>query len=402
MARRQALAPPRDLTIPEPGSITLRDVLSRALARLLAELPRLVRAHASHSSADALLWVLAALDKSGAGAILATLRRPHTGALLRVLRTVAPGAGRDLANELVAILGFELALCGALPSEIVLRDLPLRIVSLGQRLVLDLRGIRALSLGPGKVTLHGDGTDVALDLSEPLRHSRVTRPFVPIDGDMVLALADNNPLALIEAHPDKGGNRISLGGGHTEADWVGALRASLALVREHLPTFGDEMSLLVSEVIPVGFDGERHESASYREAIGAVYMTLHPSLLTMTEALIHEFQHNKLNALFEVDPVLNNAFEPLYPSPVRPDPRPLHGVLLALHAFLPVALLYKRMLVAHDPRAENEAFRARFEQVVQNNLEAASVVLEHANPTDVGRGLLDELARWDRVLGEAG
>jgi hypothetical protein len=34
------------------------------------------------------------------------------------------------------------------------------------------------------------------------------------------------------------------------------------------------------------------------------------------------------------------------------------------------------------------------------NREAASVVLANARPTEVGRGLLDELARWDASFGE--
>src|SRR6185503_20664745 len=96
-------------------------------------------------------------------------------------------------------------------------------------------------------------------------------------------------------------------------------------------------------------------SASYQEAIGTIYMTLHPSLMTMTEALIHEFSHNKINALFEIDDVLENAWSPLYASPVRPDPRPLHGVLLAVHAFLPVARLYEALIQAREPAAQHAA-----------------------------------------------
>src|SRR6185503_4671918 len=116
-------------------------------------------------------------------------------------------------------------------------------------------------------------------------------------------------------------------------------------------------------------------SASYQEAIGTIYMTLHPSLMTMAEAVIHEFSHNKINALFELDDVLENAWAPLYTSPVRPDPRPLHGVLLAVHAFLPVARLYERMIEQGDPLAESSAFRGRYAAIRRINREGAELVL---------------------------
>src|SRR6185436_4142373 len=104
------------------------------------------------------------------------------------------------------------------------------------------------------------------------------------------------------------------------------------------------------------YDDHKHLSASYQEAIGTIYLTLHPNLMTMAEAVIHEFSHNKLNALFELDELLENAYWPLYTSPVRPDPRPLHGVVLAVHAFQPVARLYERMTDAGHPRARSPDF----------------------------------------------
>jgi HEXXH motif-containing protein len=123
-------------------------------------------------------------------------------------------------------------------------------------------------------------------------------------------------------------------------------------------------------------------------------MTLHPSAMTMTEALVHEFSHNKINALFEIDDVLENAFAPLFTSPIRPDPRPLHGVLLAVHAFLPVARLYETMIEADVEESRSPSFRARFREIVEINEEGAGVVLAHAKPTPIGRGVLDDIARW--------
>ena len=138
----------------------------------------------------------------------------------------------------------------------------------------------------------------------------------------------------------------------------------------------------------------------YQEAIGTIYLTLHPNVMTMTEAVIHEFSHNKVNALFELDELLENAWSPLYASPVRPDLRPLHGIVLAVHAFQPVARLYEAMIAAGHPWSTKPDFLKRFEQVKRVNREGASVVLAHAKPTDIGRGLFDEMRRWDAHYAE--
>jgi HEXXH motif-containing protein len=203
---------------------------------------------------------------------------------------------------------------------------------------------------------------------------------------------------MLEAHPDKNGNAIDLGG-HSIERWTKVLDDALDVVATYLPALYEELRLFIHQIVPVGYDEEKHLSASYQEAIGTIYLTLHPSLMTMVEALIHEFSHNKINALFESDDVLENAFSPLYASPVRPDPRPLHGVLLAVHAFQPVARLYERMLLAKDPRAENASFTRRFARIRAINREGAEVVLTHGKPTAIGQGLLDEIRRWDNHFG---
>jgi HEXXH motif-containing protein len=116
--------------------------------------------------------------------------------------------------------------------------------------------------------------------------------------------------------------------------------------------------------------------------------------MTLSEALIHELSHNKLNAQLELDEVLENAWSPLYASPVRPDPRPLHGVLLAVHAFLPVARLYEQMIAAGDPEARTEPFRARFAEIRRINREGAELLLAEGKPTTLGEGLFAEIRRW--------
>jgi HEXXH motif-containing protein len=400
MSAARALAPPRDLTIPDPGSSTARDILSRAIGLLLREIRPLVHAHAPLAPAadvQAFDRLLVAMLQSHVAPLASVLRRPNVGALVRTLRRPSNERDAGLLCELMGLVTFELAVLGELPFEVRLQRFPARVLSMAGGFALDVVSDADVVLQSRSLRATHGGETRVLDLAA-LRAGGDTlgerRPFHAIDGGTSLALEDNNPNALDEAHPDKSGNAVDLGTASPEA-WVTQLRGAFALVETYLPDLRAEMELSVSQIVPVGMYDTQHLSASYREALGTIYMSLHPNPMTMTEALIHEFQHNKLNALFELDDVLENAFSPLYPSPVRPDPRPLHGVLLAVHAFLPVARLYEKMREAGHPYAAHASFVARFNDIVGINREGASVVLEHGAPTPIGRGVLDEIRHWD-------
>jgi hypothetical protein len=53
------------------------------------------------------------------------------------------------------------------------------------------------------------------------------------------------------------------------------------------------------------------------------------------------------------------------------------------------------MIEAGDPEARGEDFAKRFAAVRKINHEGASLLLREARPTEAGRGLLDEIRRWD-------
>jgi HEXXH motif-containing protein len=244
----------------------------------------------------------------------------------------------------------------------------------------------------GEVTLTPDG----LRGAESGSAFRIGRPYRRLGRVTRLALENHNPIAEFEAHPDKAGNAIDLGGRSVE-EWSAALEVALAIVEQHLPGIHAEMGTLLHELIPVGYHAERHLSASYREAIGTVYLTLHGNAMTMAEALVHEFQHNKMNvASYSID-FLENPFHPRYPSPVRPDPRPLWGILLAVHAFLPVAQLYRNMRDAGHPWAARPDFLRRMSEIDLKNHEGMEMLRAHAKWLPAGRAFFGELEALERA-----
>ena len=386
----KAATVPRDLTIPEPGSTTARAALSGAIRRAMQDLMRL--STYPDPELRAFRPRLKELLARSPGALASVLRAPTVGALLRCLRRRAPELEFSVGvSELLATLYTDLAVAGALAGPIRLQRIPRRIVSLPARRVIELPlDAVALEFRNGELIIFAAGDQLRV----PLERCEEGRAFAAISSSLSLALVDNNPLAMSEAHPDKEGNALSLGG-HPASEWTEVLGRGLELIGEYMPELRAEIDLYLHQVVPVGFDDHAHLSASYQEVIGTVYMTLHPQPMTMVEATIHEFQHNKLHAQLELDPLLHNAFHPLYTSPVRPDPRPLQGVLLAVHAFLPVARLYQLMRAAGHEGTASPDFERRYAQIVAGNHEAARVLLEHGQATPVGQGLLDEIRRWD-------
>ncbi|MBV1860934.1 MAG: hypothetical protein KUG77_21135 [Nannocystaceae bacterium] len=348
-----------DLTVPEPGSTTLRQVWSRALRRTALDLLSLKPPPVCRSW-PATRAAVAALAKSEPGALFSVLRQPGVGTRIRCLREPSRDDLDRVAvfESLAAVLAHELGSVWPGPA--------------GRESTFTSWRSR------GRVC---DGDLTTRDEHGPL--------FEPLGAGVVLCRADDNPLAMHEAHPDKHGNRTSLGG-RPLSQWVESLRDALELIRVGLPALHAELELALHQIVPVGYDGSRHLSASFQENLGTAYMTLHPQRMTMVEAIVHEFSHNKLNALFELDLVLHNAFEPLFSSPVRPDPRPLHGVLLAVHAFVAVESLYRALQKIGHPVCDEAGFAGRLDTIRAGN-RAGLQTLENAEPTAAGASLLSEL-----------
>ncbi len=423
----QALHLP-DLTLPGADTSTLRRLLGRELQRrltCLAQLPLQRVAEADRPAFVAAVAALQGLQASAPGQAAALVRAPTVSVLIELSWRRRDALASDDAllaafqrhvRELSWLLLCELATAGAAPRADRQQPLRLNLPPGGLPPLLILGAGVELRLGPQAKSVQledgalrifgatsqrtialrgGDGGATEGQVGDDLCELR--RPWHPIRPGLLLAETDNSPLSMVEAHPDKQGNQLQLGG-RPLAEWAATLGECVDLVGRYLPLIAEEMRLLLRLCIPVGYDAEKHLSASFQEYVGAIYLTLHPNVMTMTEALIHEFQHNKINTAFHFDPMLRNAFWPLVSSPVRPDPRPLHGVVLAVHAFQPVARLYQRMHEDGHPWAANPAWEQRAATVFAKIHEGARTVLELAEPTPAGAQLFDEMRRLDDEL----
>ena len=305
---------------------------------------------------------------------------------------------RSLAPNLLMSLGGDIA-------ELCLWDQPIKTVCKVQgRWVLHLEALgRGMLAAPKQLELTlSDGQRVSLLSSmEGLEWEGVQKstPYTSLSKGLEVSLWDSNPLSMLEAHPDKDGNALDLGG-RPLAEWTTQLESALELITTCLPTWAEERVDTLQRIVPVGYDPERHLSASYREAPGIAWMSLHPNRLIMAEALIHETQHGKLNTLSWLDPILKNGHSEWTSSPVRPDLRPLMGVLLAVHAFVPVAVLHHQLRVLGHPIAETPTFERRRSQVLESNAQGLKTLKEKGEWSPIGSRVFQDLERLQMAVGD--
>lgn len=392
------IASPSDLTFPSDAEAsTSRALLSTYLKLQYRALMRLPYAAllGDDKLAGEFTSLLADVAKSDPGFVFNILRKPTVGGVLRLIvkQVGTRGELRNWTHELVAQVNTELATIGSARTTLPHNGSFERLVSLHRRYSIDLSGVREIRFDGGDITIVGESGAHTYDGADP-EGPGVEHPYHEVRGQIVLPTYDNNPRAGEEAHPDKEGNHVDLGGRAPE-EWVQTLRDALGIIEDHVPELMPEMELLLHQIFPVGYEPEKHLSASLMEVMGNIYMTLHPDPMVMAEAIIHEFSHNKINALWILSPLLENAFHPLFSSPVRPDPRPLFGVLLAVHAFLPVEQLYVRMLERGHPLTSHPRFAARRAKIRESNAAAAATVLDNGTATPMGENVLAEIRRMN-------
>lgn len=410
-----APTPDAYLVLPRPGETTIADLYKQvrkiALVRLMTHpLGRL--SPEVRRALPVVRRVLADIVKAQPALVQEALSSPDVLHPLLIAEVGQELTGQDpdamfraAVPPLLAVLAHR-ARKGAVP-ETILWDIPLEVLPdpLGHRLFRFAPAAKGLLVDPLglEITLADDRK-----VRVPEAPAAVTgvdgvtteRPFHRLHPDLPrlqFAMYDSNPLSMYEAHPEKFGNAISLGDKPLE-HWLGAFREALDLIQLTLPTWFEELKTSQRRFVPVGYLPERHLSATYREAPGVAYLTLCDHPLTIAEAIVHETQHTKANLLSFLDPIVRNGMTCWTQSPVRPDLRPLWGVLLAVHAFVPVATLHARLAELDHPITRTDLYLRRRYEVLQGNHRGMTAVLENADATDLGGKMIREMSALHDAL----
>jgi hypothetical protein len=146
---------------------------------------------------------------------------------------------------------------------------------------------------------------------------------------------------------------------------------------------------LIPAFVDLGSPPDQIRLSSSYEPSSPVFLSRVENHFLHAEDLVHETQHQRL-LLFAGPPHFKSweDLRPVYISPYRPDPRPLRGLIIGLHAFLAVNEVRKRIVeLKQSPLAINLMAELHFD-----NLFAFRTILEHEGFSEVCKGLFKQMA----------
>jgi HEXXH motif-containing protein len=186
-----------------------------------------------------------------------------------------------------------------------------------------------------------------------------------------------------------------------EQDWQQALSEAWQILEQGYPAHAASIAAGLRAIVPVPpADDGSAVSATLEPAFGAVALSLPSRPELFAVALVHEFQHAKLNAALDLIQFYEPDDRACYYAPWRPDPRPLGALLQGIYAHLGVAGFWGvRGRLAGD-RGRRPA-QVEFVRWRDDTWQAARDLAGAPTLTEAGREFLDRLlGELERLRGE--
>ncbi|MEU8300085.1 HEXXH motif-containing putative peptide modification protein [Micromonospora sp. NPDC048909] len=113
-------------------------------------------------------------------------------------------------------------------------------------------------------------------------------------------------------------------------------------INAHLPEHADGLGVLLRSLVPLEPPPSGNPvSATSRDALGAIALSVPADPQTLALLLVHELQHTKLGALLDLLPLHDPGGPARYRAPWRLDPRPVGALLQGAYAHLGVAEVWR-------------------------------------------------------------
>jgi uncharacterized protein len=321
----------RDAFAEGPGDANGMAVLAAAQLSITRALVTGVAAEAGEGepglrrSADAGWELLAELDARQPDTVARVLAHPYVRAwAVRCLRP-PPGADRSLDRAHLAGIAAAAAWSAGQPAELVLpvRDGWVHLPGVG--------ALRLAAPGPRTVVARLDGAAPVTVPGQDATWWPARRASGP---ELSVLIEDTDPFRDCQDWPPA----ARLGPAELSV-WRRAFAAADGELARLLPGYSTVLRAGLRAVVPLQADrGGYERSATGRHAFGAVAAALPGDLAIL---LVHEFQHVKLHALLDLEPLLDPSRQLMMSVPWRPDPRPAEGVLHGVYAHLAVTALWR-------------------------------------------------------------
>lgn len=164
--------------------------------------------------------------------------------------------------------------------------------------------------------------------------------------------------------------------------------SSILRLKEAMPACLDWVCSRTKVIVPLRkVNGAHSSSSSSPELRGVVFLTLHHHVQAL-EALVHETAHQHLFMAEGGGPLVSPRHGDLYKSPLRSDPRPLRGILLAAHALAYMRTYYREAVEAE--LSDRPRLTAQLDEIASQYADARETLVgSYGNFTPAGRAFVD-------------
>ncbi len=222
------------------------------------------------------------------------------------------------------------------------------------------------------------------------------RPLGPVqavnltDSDLGAGMADRF-IRHIDDDPDVAIDARPLAADELEAA-TRRLAEALDLVGAADPALDGELRGLVRQVVFAKSGGEAPDfggtTTFYLWGANVINASNHPDAVTLAEGIVHEAAHALLLGASLGEPLVRNSGSERYASPLRPDERPMDGIV---HATFVVARLH---YFATRPAMAELFPAAKVAEYMHQFRIGDAIVAEHATLTPVGKDFYDAARQY--------
>ncbi len=343
--------------------------------------------------------LLTAVERRAPDTVTAVLRHPHVGAwAARCVRRISkdPGSAAADLDYLGAIAASAAVRAGyACSVTLRLRNGILMLPTLGRAFLAGQEATITVSGPAAAIVTVGDHT-MTLS-SDPGAHASGWQAArILTMGDRPLFLDDLDPNRSYDPYPLP--ERLDA---RDVARWQHALDDAWRLLAEYHPGYAVALRDGLRSLVPIGQRADdRNVSATSGDAFGAVAASMPSDGAALAVALMHEFQHAKLCAINDLEPLFDRHARYLFYAPWRPDPRPACALLHGIFAHMAVADFW-RVHRRVTPDQERMVANIEFARWLRQTHHAATLLDGHDALTGAGRQLLAQVrARLTDWLGE--
>jgi uncharacterized protein len=343
--------------------------------------------------------LLAAAERTAPDAVAAVLGYPHVGAwAAQSMRWLSkdPGSAAAILGYLGAIAASAAIQAGhGCSVSLPLADGALTLPGIG-RVVLPGTHATVTVSGPGETAIAAGGRVIAIPLDPGADVPGWQAARVLAFGDRTLLLDDLDPHRSYEPYPLPG--RLRDG---DVAHWQQALDEAWRLLTRYQPGYAAALGGGLRSLVPIGQRADdRNVSATSGDAFGAVAASVPSDGAALAVALMHEFQHTKLCAVNDLEPLVSRSARQSFYAPWRPDPRPAGALLHGIYAHMAVAdfwRIHRRVAMG----GESLLAHVEFARWLRQAHHAAGLLDGHDELTGAGHQLLARvLARLTAWLEE--